>query len=138
MGLNLVEGSVRSANEWPIRLIAAASWTIDLIRNYTISLSPYVGRVVLFGHPNPTSQHDLFFIPLKAFIHDELLNQIPILYVNGDGRHWLYQPNFFGQPSFLQMMVRGMTFNPPLKIAVHANGKTEATQDSFVYDQRLS
>lgn len=112
-----------------------ARWTIELITDY--DSSERVGRVVIFGHANPTSNHDLFFDPLKAFIEGELQNRLPILYVNGDNHEWLYEPKFFGQESFLRIMLTGTTKDPPLRVAVHASGEAADVAHAFVYDRQL-
>lgn len=141
VGLNIVGGAILDITAWTDRLTTEVHWTMDLIRNYTAAASltaaGAVGRVVLLGHADPTSNHNAFFLPLQAFIRDELHNQLPILYLHGDGHYWLDQPNYLQQPSFRRIMVRGMTYNPPLKVMVHANGAAATTLEAFVYDRRL-
>jgi len=138
IGLTITGGIVHNKSEWSSRLTEQVDWTMDLIRLYVDDISPRVGRVVLFGHADPTVAHQEFFDPLTTFIQDELQNQIPILYVNGDKHAWLFEPQFFGQPSFLRIMLAGKTVDPPLKIMVHADGQPSTTAEAFVYDRRLS
>lgn len=137
VGLNLVGGAVRSTLEWSTRLTDEVNWTMDLIRQFAVSTSPKVGRVILFGQAFPTDDHRPFFEPLTRFIADELHNGIPILYIHGDGHYWLYEPSFYGQPSFLRIMVSGKAVDPALQVVVHANGGVDSTQDAFDYNRRL-
>jgi len=137
IGLNLVGGTVLKLSEWNSRLSDQVNWTKILIRDYVTSTSPQTGRIVIFGHADPTAKHKLFFIPLRHFIRDELKNSVPILYVNGDRHEWLYEPSFFGQSSFLRIMVKGKTVDPPLKITVSSDGGNVVTRAAFKYDRRL-
>ena len=137
IGLNLVGGAVLNLDDWNNRLTSEVNWTIDLIRNYVISTSPAVGRVVIFGHAYPTSKHNSFFNPLRDFIRDELQNSIPFLYINGDRHRWLYEPSYLGQPSFLRIMVNGLAIDPPLKVIVTSDGRNVTTQTAFKYYRQL-
>jgi hypothetical protein len=137
IGLNIVGGAVLSNSEWSSRLKNQADWTIALIREYSAD-SQNVGRVVIFGHANPTTNHRKFFNPLSDFIENELKNQVPVLYLNGDQHQWKYEPSFMGKASFLRIMVTGGTSEPPLKVEVHANGKTSKTNKAFQHDRQLS
>jgi hypothetical protein len=137
IALNIIGGEVKNATEWSTRLTDEVNWTVGLIRTYKSS-SADVGRVVIFGHANPNSRHDAFFVPLKAFIKDELQNQIPILYLHGDGHKWAYEPNYLGLPSFLRIMVTAGGVDPLLNVTVIADGKYLDPQKAFAYDRRLS
>jgi Calcineurin-like phosphoesterase len=136
VGLNIVGGEVHDATEWSTRLTQQRNWTIEQIRLYR-KLGPpgNVGRVVIFGHANPNTRHDLFFQPLKVFIRDEL--KTPVLYINGDKHEWMYEPNFYGQNSWLRITVSGLAADPPLKVVVNANGKLVPTREAFAIDRRL-
>ena len=79
VGLNLVGGSVHDSSEWQRRLWDEVEWLKDLVRDYRSSISPLVGRVVIFGHAEFTSNHDDFVEPLDDFIYDELNNGLPML-----------------------------------------------------------
>lgn len=140
LGLNLVGGRVLDATEWATRLADQASWTIGRIHDYAQNqmLQGRTGRVVIFGHANPTNDHLSFFHPLRIFIRDTLQNELPILYINGDKHEWLYEPSFFNQPSFLRIMLTGGSSEPPLKVVVHADGDNHLTNETFTYDRRLS
>ena len=136
IGLNIPGGSF--ADFWTVALSNQLQWTLGLINGFVASLSPRKGRIVLFGHAQPNSDHvRLFFGPLATFINQTLKNETPFLYMHGDGHSWLYTPGYRGQTSWLKMMVRGGALEPPLKMFVTANGQTTATSVAFTYDRQL-
>jgi hypothetical protein len=141
IGLNIVAGIVHDADEWLTRLGEQAEWTIELIRSYQRSnttSNDSVGRLVIFGHANPSSTHRPFFKPLRAFIKDELHSGMPILYINGDSHKWMYQPNFYDEPSLLRITVSGLVVDPLLKVTVTADGRYIDPVSAFAIDRRLS
>lgn len=131
--MNLVSGP-HSRSERDTRLTKAVDWTKDLIRRLD-----GVSRVVIFAHPYPGSSQRKFFDPLTEFIEDDLRNQVPILYVNGDKHKFLYEPNFYNQSSFFRIMVQAHADDPPLKITVNANDQWVPGQaaPAFPYDRGL-
>jgi len=136
IGLHIVGGSFESY--WTDQLTDQLQWTKTLIRNFVDNLSPLKGRIVLFAHAQPNSDHRrLFFDPLATFIEQTLNNQTPFLYIHGDGHYWLHNPSYRGQESWLQMMMRGGTSEPPVKVSVRASGKSASTADAFKYDRQL-
>jgi hypothetical protein len=108
-------------------------WTMDLIREY--NPVDRIGSVVIFGHADPTNNHRAFFGPLTDFIANELQNQLPILYLNGDKHAWNYEPAFYDQPNFLRITVTGGTSEPPLKLSAET-GKS-AVEEMITYDRQL-
>jgi hypothetical protein len=138
MGMNIIGGEVHDQSEWETRLTDEVNWTVQLVRDYLdIIRSHHAGNIVIFGHANPNSRHDAFFEPLEGFIENELQNTIPILYLHGDTHKWLYEPNFKKLPSFLRIMVTGMTNDPPLKVSVQNTTDGIQPEEVFVYDRRL-
>jgi hypothetical protein len=133
VGLNIVGGLVQNTYEWQTRLTDQVEWTMDLIREY--NPTDRIGSVVIFGHANPVQNHNAFFAPLTEFIANELGNQLPILYLNGDKHEWNYEPTFFGQPNFLRITVTGGVSEPPLKVSAET-GKS-AIDEVFIYDRQL-
>ena len=99
-----------------------------------------VRSIVVFGHANPTAQHDDFFLPLKLFIRDELDNTVPVLYLNGDAHVWSYNSSFYDVPQFLRMQLTGGTSEPPLQVIVSPseNDIDNFAQNVFLYDRRLN
>ena len=134
IGLNIVGGSFESF--WTERLTDQLEWTIGLIQSFVSDMSPRIGRIVLFAHANPNSDHRrLFFDPLADFIDQELQDRTPFLYINGDGHAWQYQPYFLSQQSFVRIMVSGMATDPPLKVQVQADGERASTSVAFLYER---
>jgi hypothetical protein len=136
MGLNIIGGPTRNATEWETRLGAEALWTMDLIRAYRSSATD-VGRVVIFAHANPGARHATYFQTISSFINTELMNSIPILYVNGDKHAWMYEPNFYSNESWLRIGVTGLGEEPLLKITIEADGTYVDPQQAFEIDRRL-
>ena len=136
IGLNIPGGSFESF--WTAHLTDQLVWTQGLISGFVDSLSPRRGRIVLFAHAQPNSDHiRLFFDPMATFIDETLNNETPFLYLHGDGHYWLHNPGYRGQISWLQMMVRGGATEPPLKVFVDANGENISTDVAFTYDRQL-
>lgn len=137
-GLQLVGGDILDEDEWSSRLVEQAEWVINLIFDYRSSLdSGVTGRVVLFAHANPNYKYDDFFDPLTAYIEDDLNNELPILYVNGDDHEWDYKSGFYGQESFLRIMVNGGSSEPPVKLMVDGSSPSTDASEAFLYDRQL-
>lgn len=79
VGLNLVGGRILDASEWETRLTDQVLWLQELMRD-----QHYGKPTVVFGHANPVNNHDAFFLPLRDFVRDELQNEVPLIYINGD------------------------------------------------------
>ena len=124
---------MRSSTEWTSRLTDEVEWTKSLILQFTEA-----NAVVIFGHADPRSKHAAFFDPLRLFIQNVLQNRIPIMYMNGDGHRWLYEPNFFGQSNFLRIMLTGGTKEPPLNVIVNASSADHGVGGAFSYDRQLN
>jgi hypothetical protein len=144
VGLRMVGGgSDEDDSIWSTRLADQADWTMGLIQTYQTKLrsdfkdSSLVGRVILFGHSDPTDVHRPFFDPLVAFIQDELKNTIPILYMNGDTHEWDVQTAFFGESSFMRITVSGEGIEPPVKMMAISTGAAVASEDAFTFDRRF-
>lgn len=137
LGLNLVGGIVHSESEWTTRLEQQATWTIETIRQYVSDMTPEIGRVLLFGHADPTNSHAAFFGPIVDFIEYES-HGTPVLYLHGGSRReWEYEPYFFNVEHFLRMVTTGKAVDPPLQIKVIANGAASPTSVAFLYDRML-
>ena len=134
VGLNIIGGDTRDATEWQTRLQAEAIWTTDLIRTYQIEYSmnsTSIGRVVIFGHANPGARHATFFQAMSSFIDFELMNSIPIVYINGDKHEWMYDENFYDNPSWLRIGVTGLGVEPLLRVTVEADGTYIAPAQAY-------
>jgi predicted phosphodiesterase len=136
IGLNLVGGAVHDKDEWAARLSLQYGMTAELIRRYLDRTSESgIQRVVIFGHADPTSDHNDFFYPLKEFIKNKLENKVPILYVNGDQHEWRYNRNFLGQSSLLRMMLTGGSAEAPLRVQINLDAATDDPTEAFDYER---
>jgi hypothetical protein len=135
--LNIVGGTVQDRTEWKQRLSDNYSWVSFSIQNYQEAMikAKKVGRIVLFGHANPNSNHDEFFVPFRKFVQDELKNSIPILYIHGDKHEWIYETNYLGQTSMLRISLVGEAKEPPLKVLVRL-GSTRKIEKVFSFDRQ--
>lgn len=140
IGLNIVGGLPgNNTNEWQVRLREQLNWLKVLVRDYRDELSPRVGRVVIFGHAHPNNFHNqYFFNGLRDFIRDDLRNEIPVLYMNGDRHVWQTNPNWYGQSSWFRVTLSGNAKDPPTKVTVRANSQYQPPSQAFVLDRRLN
>jgi hypothetical protein len=137
IGLNIVGGTVQNKTEWKERLSENFRWVSFIIQNYQKAMikAKKGGRIVVFGHANPTSNHDEFFVPFRMFVQSQLKNSIPILYIHGDKHQWIYEPNYLGQKSMLRISLVGQAKEPPLKVVVTLSSTTK-TDDVFTFDRQ--
>ena len=140
IGLNIVGGRIHDATEWSERLSEQATWVISLMRSYTAGdiLFPQVRSVVIFAHANPNGNHDEFFVPVKEFVQNHLDN-IPVLYMNGDAHRWSHEPKFMNVDQMLRIQLVGGTREPPLEIivAAHEDTSDKDAEEVFLYDRKL-
>lgn len=138
LGLQIV-GSESVPGNRDIRLADYHNWTSTLIHEYIDDQTKKhrVGRVVVAAHADPWEIHDSFFIPFKNFIANEIQNQIPILYLNGDGHSWKYEPNFLGQPSLLRITIEAKARHPPVKVQINDSGDNVPTGEAFLFDRQF-
>ena len=89
------------------------------------------------AHANPMNAHRHFFNPIRDFIHFELQNEVPVLYLHGDGHQWLYRPNFYDQPNFLAIQHEGGVRDPILKILADPHRLGPHVNSAFQYDRQF-
>ena len=123
VGLNIVGGRVHDATEWKQRHADDLDW----IRRNLARFGGDVSSVVIFGHANPKSQHDDFFVP---FSEDAKQFEKPILYLHGDGHRWIHD-HPFAAPNILRVQVDQGGIAPPLKVTV-----TDHRSTPFQFDRR--
>jgi hypothetical protein len=92
-------------------------------------------RIVIFGHTFPVTKHDGFFVPLKQYVMETLLDTIPILYLNGDKHFYDFEPNYLDLKSVQRLQVDFGTTHPPLKVMPHIVGMHVG--DTFSHDRML-
>jgi hypothetical protein len=129
---------------WDNHLAQQLTWVQELITSYSnTTMFGYTGRVVLFGHPNPRSSHGVFFDGLTEFLDRTYSNTLPVIYVNGDGHKWLYEPGFKGSSGLLRIQVQGKAQEPPTLITVFNTGEAVVVVDdddveaAFQYNRQL-
>ena len=137
IGTHLVARPVLDAAEWTERLTEQVNWVMNVVRDYVARLAPNKGRVVLFGHAFPEPVHDEFFVPLQNFIQNELNNETPFAYYQGDFHFWQVEENFRDQSSWIRIQLAGEGFEPPTIFTVVSNGENVPTSQAFLYDRQL-
>jgi hypothetical protein len=136
IGLNIVGGRVHNETEWEERLNNNFNWTRNLIQTHVVDAQD-ANVVVLMAHAAPRDNHRLFFDPMRDYIEDELGNNVPILYLNGDSHMWEYEPDFRSQESWLRITVEGMSRAPILKVFVDGSASGGTVEEAFSYDRGL-
>lgn len=138
-GFNLVGGLVHHKKDWKERLTDLFEWVKVLVDSKVLSDQPEADSVVIFGHADPSHDHDDFFDPLTTYLEQDLVSTIPFLYLNGDSHVWEYKEKFFRRPNFLRMQVEGGTRDPPLQVSLNnTNARTKPTSEVFQYDRMLT
>jgi hypothetical protein len=133
-GLNIVGGRVHDRDEWDRRLSAEIEW----IRSVAgMNIPQNVAGIVILAHAKPTPAHSPFFDPLKEFIKEELGDQIPVLYLHGDGHSYFYNHYFLDQDNALQIQHEGGVRDPVLKILADPFHLGPQVHDSFQVDRQL-
>lgn len=97
--------------------------------------------VVIFAHADPRLIHSSFFGPLQDYIENDLKNEIPIIYVNGDKHYFQFDPAWYGQTSFHRVMVEGGSTEPPLQMKLSVpsspNHGVLQVEDVYTFDRQL-
>ena len=134
IGLNIVGGRIHDKTEWSTRLTSQYRWTRDMIGNHLGG----IGATVIFGHSHQPQKHGrYFFSPLKSYLKNELGSVMPILYLQGDAHRFAYNTGMMGLPTAVQVIVRGGTTEPPLKVLVDPQAAGSGASQVFQYDRRL-
>jgi hypothetical protein len=137
IGLNLVGGSIFDKEAFSIQLDEEFDWAKALIEENVVTHSD-ASSIVIFGHAFPTSTHDSFFEPLQRYIEEDLDNDVPIMYLNGDYHFFEFEKDYLGQSNFHRLQVQSGTKDPPLQVSVSisVNGDSDAS-DVFSHDRML-
>ncbi len=137
-GLNLVGGRVHHGKDWKERLTDLYEWVKVLVDSKVLSNQPEADSVVIFGHADPSRDHDDFFDPLTDYLKEDLVSDVPFLYLNGDSHVWNYKEQFYRQPNFLRMQVEGGTREPPLQVSLNnSNARMKPVSEVFNYNRML-
>jgi hypothetical protein len=135
-GLNIVGGRVHDANEWRLRLSGEVNWVRQIII-MNVQQNNNVDGIIIMAHAKPSPNNRRFFNPLKNFIHSQLKNEIPVMYLHGDGHSFVHTPNFYNQPNFVRIQHEGGVRDPVLKILADPQKLGPQVYDAFQYDQQL-
>ncbi|CAJ1963251.1 unnamed protein product [Cylindrotheca closterium] len=149
-GLNLVGGAIHISDsnktEYSTQLRMQFEWVKSKIDQHIVDVSTSStsanSRIVIFGHAFPVSTHDAFFDPLQQYVRETLLDQVPILYLNGDNHYYEFEPNYRGLKSVQRLQVDWGTTNPPLKVMLSPPmmtmaGSKNILNDTFSHDRML-
>lgn len=133
-GLNIVGGRVHDTIEWYTRHTALAEWVKTVVlMNYGISAD----GVIIMAHARPTEDHTAFFNPLRKLVRDDLGNEVPFLYLHGDGHAFQHERGFLNQPNFVRMQHEGGTRDPILKILADPFLQGNQVYNALQYDRQL-
>ncbi len=133
-GLNIVGGRVHDTSEWYTRHTALVEWVKAVVlMNYGL----YADGVIIMAHARPTVDHTDFFNPLRRFVRDDLGNQVPFLYLHGDGHAFQDERGYLNQPNLSRMQHEGGTRDPILKILADPFYQGNEVHNAFQYDRQL-
>lgn len=133
-GLNIVNGRVHDKDEWFLRLNLEADWVKAIVE---MNVPEKADGVIIMAHSKPTEKHIHFFDPIKRLIRNDLDNQVPFLYLHGDGHDFIYTQSFFNQPNFLRIQHEGGVRDPILKIMADPHHQGPEVHDAFQFDRQL-
>lgn len=133
-GLNIVGGRVHDRDEWYLRLTAEVEWVRAVVR---MNVPMHAAGVIVMAHARPTDDHVHFFDPLRDFIRDELQNEVPVLYLHGDGHDFIYTQNYYRQSNYLRIQHEGGVRHPILKILADPMRLGPEVYNAFQYDQQF-
>lgn len=133
-GLNIVGGRVHDRDEWFLRLSLAADWVKAIVE---MNVPLYADGVIIMAHAKPTDDHVHFFQPLRDFIKGDLQNEVPFLYLHGDGHDFIYTHNFLNRPNLVRIQHEGGVRDPVLKILADPAAHGPLAHDSFQFDRQL-
>jgi hypothetical protein len=140
LGLRVINGPFPDEVVEKARLQDQFNWTEMLIQDYVDNQAVLgrVGRIVVTGHAEPGYRlNEDFFLPLRNFISSYLDNATPVLFMNGDVHKWTYEPDFYGQPSFLHVILAGEALEPPTIVSINNDGLPATTDVAFMFDRQL-
>lgn len=79
-----------------------------------------------------------FFSGFEDFITgDEKLNEIPILYLHGDGHEWEVEEDYRDMENFYRIQVDNGNDAPPIRVRIQKGTETTRPRRVFEIDQRL-
>lgn len=133
-GLNIVGGKVHNATEWHARLTSSAEWVKQVVELFVPTSA---SGVVILAQAQLSDDHMDFFDPLRRLVRDDWNNEIPFLYLHGDGHAYRYRPGFLNQPNLLNIQSEGGVRDPILKIQMDPYGNGPHVTNAFQVDRQL-
>ena len=133
-GLNIVGGKVHDTVEWATRLTKSHEFVQSIgLQNVPVNAD----GIIIMAHGRPTTDHRHFFNPIRSMVEDVFNNEVPVLYLHGDGHSWIYTPNWYEQPNYLRIQHQGGTRDPILKIYADPQKLGPSVTSAFQYDRQL-
>lgn len=115
VGINLVGGRIFDQSRWDVLLRDDAAWvTRQLAQN-----KDSVRAAVVFAQANPNEKHALFMTQFRAAAR---AFEKPILFIHGDGHHWLHDDPWL-ESNIVRVQVDKGGIAPPLQVTVMQNGE---------------
>lgn len=133
-GINIVGGRVHDPDEWNTRHTATAKWIEEVVEMFVPS---FASGVIIMAHAKWTENHVDFFDPLRRLVRDEWKNEIPFLYLHGDGHAYQHKRGFLNQPNLLSIQHMGGVKNPILKIQMDPFMNGPHVTNAFQVDRQL-
>lgn len=98
IGINIVGGRVHDKAEWKQRLAADLEWTLSSLSTHLEDVT----KTVIFGHAPPGKKHKAYF---NGFVKQAASFTKPILYLHGDGHHWIKNRPFKEAKNILRVQI---------------------------------
>ncbi|CAJ1963249.1 unnamed protein product [Cylindrotheca closterium] len=133
-GVNLVGGDIVDRSSHSIQLREQFGWVKEILDQHVVNNDAL--SVVIFGHAFPRMVHEAFFAPLRRYIRQDLKNDIPVMYLNGDYHFYEFEEHYRGLENMQRLQVDFGTINPPLKVAVSVSGDPSWNR-TFSHDRML-
>ena len=133
-GLNVVGGRVQDPAEWFTRLTAEVEWIKSIV---LMNIGLNADGVIILAHAKLTQDHISFSNPLRQFVRDDLANEVPFLYLHGDGHKYIYNSGFLNQPNMLGIQHEGGVRDPILKILADPYHQGSNVYNAFQVDRQL-
>jgi hypothetical protein len=134
-GLNIVGGKVHNATEWNTRLsTTAADWLKQVV---ALFVPAFANGVIIMGHAEMKDDHRDFSDPLRRLVRDDWGNEVPFLYLHGDGHAYRHRPGYLNQPNLLAIQHMGGVRNPILKIHMDPYENGPYVTNAFQVDRQL-
>ena len=118
-GFNLFGGRIVDSVQWNNRLTQNAAWLRGLLGNSVLDIE----AAVIFGHANMVGTSEKFRPFTDTFIESAQKFEKPILFLHGDGHHWIEDKPWSAQ-NITRVQVDFWLNGPaPLKVTIDLNSE---------------